>query len=105
MVGIEKRELKIKTGIYTGNGTISHTIVTRLTTIKQLMIWASGEASSVFIKSADDAATETHCTTTGNVSNDWIYAISGGNFAVDDAGADSHPNKNGSTYVWMAIGY
>ena len=36
--------------------------------------------------------------------NDEIISFDADGFSVDDGGADAHPNKNGQTYAYIAIG-
>lgn len=37
-------------------------------------------------------------------NDDWIIAFGADGFTVDDVGSDAHPNKNGETYDYLALG-
>ena len=39
-----------------------------------------------------------------NIRDNGIIAFGSGSFTVDDAGTDSHPNANGETYHYLAMG-
>ena len=103
-------------GTYTGDGSTSLAVTGLGFTPKWVKIWhltASGHqvyatetTASIMATTSDKRSVLTH---SGNVNetslvDNAIIALSSGSFSVDDAGSDSHPNKNGETYHYIAVG-
>ena len=106
----------VAAGTYTGDGATSLAITGLGFTPKWVKVWhltASGHqvyatetTASIMATTSDKRSVLTH---SGNVNetslvDNAIIALGSGSFTVDDAGTDSHPNKNGETYHYLAIG-
>ena len=108
----------IAAGTYTGNGATSNVAVTGMGfTPKWVKIWHldPGESHPVFVMetTASIMATTSDKRTVyysssvvgnPNIRDNGIIAFGSGSFTVDDAGTDSHPNANGETYHYLAMG-
>ena len=108
----------IAAGTYTGNGATSNVAVTGMGfTPKWVKIWHIDASASHRIYETETTASIMATTSdkrsvinTGsvasqpNIVDNAIIALGSGSFTVDDAGSDSHPNKNGETYHYLAIG-
>ena len=112
---------QIATGTYTGNGSTSHAITGIGFAPKYVKIWASIGSSAL---DADNIQTDAIETTDSMVDNNglgmaWqhlsgdnnpvmrvnrIIAIGSDGFTVDDAGDDTHPNKNNQVYEFLCLG-
>jgi len=96
---------------YTGDGATS--LVVSLGDVKWtpvlVVIMIDGTAAAtqpVHIKTSLHGATLCQLITDADVDiiDDAIIALGAGSFTVDDAGTDSHPNKNTVTYIAIAFG-
>ena len=102
---------RIKTGSYTGDGATSQGITGVGFQPKFVMVWehptAAGNSQS-FMKL--DQTWSTFCfmySDTGGsdeIKDDRIISLDADGFTVDDNGSDDHPNANGTTYDYMALG-
>ena len=100
-------------GTYTGNGSTGQAISGVGFTPKYLSISNSptdgsgGTTLTTNTLYVDDAATGLALKLTAAVYEgkaDNIKSIDADGFTVSDAGTDEHPNKNGETYYYLAIG-
>jgi len=97
-------------GSYTGNGATSQVISGLGVTPKSVLITAAdvvGNAAFQFYtttqmlaRDADGLAVKSTPSAQSFVENA-IIALSSGSFTVDDAGADSDPNKNSQAYDYI----
>jgi len=106
---------KNKSGIYTGDGSTGQGITGVGFQPSVVMIWvheAGAAYSPMFIRmdqmtanlcfyapSADMGTDQPH-----GISQDKLISLDADGFTVDDAGADSDPNKNGIVYDYIAFG-
>lgn len=107
---------RIKTGTYTGNGATSQAITGIGFQPKYVRIWLHNTAAGdqVIIEKSDQHATtfadkitvESGADQHDEVKtvDDALISLDSDGFTVDDAGADSHPNKNTQAYCYLAIG-
>jgi len=105
---------QIFTGSYTGDGATSKAITGVGFTVKYLRIWirattaaaqtanAIQETSDVIID--DNAAGLTWSVSDATTIINAIIVLGSDGFTVDDAGIDSHPNKNSQVYNYLALG-
>jgi hypothetical protein len=105
----------IETGSYTGDGTTDKTVTLTDTEldIKFLRIWHSSSDGGTITSNwtSDNFVTvvgtgwDIRETAGAMVTNDdQIISVGTGNFHVDDASGNNHPNADGTTYYYMAIG-
>lgn len=108
---------RIKTGTYTGDGATSQAITGVGFKPKYVRLWERtttdgsgiwfGETTEQIID--DNAAGgsisyEATWSNAGQFRTNEIISLDTDGFTVDDDGADAHPNKNSSTYSYIAIG-
>jgi len=107
----------IAAGTYTGNGATSQVISGLGFTPKYVKVWHIDDSATHRVYAVETTASIMATTsdkrsilTTGsvasspNIVDNAIIALSSGSFTVDDAGTDTHPNKNGATYHYYATG-
>lgn len=107
---------RIATGTYTGDGATSKAITGLGFTPKYVRIWLHNTAAGdqVIIEKTDQHATtfadkitvESGADQHDEITtvDDALISLDSDGFSVDDAGADSHPNKNAQVYDYLAIG-
>ena len=111
---LDSRLDKVKTGTYSGDGTTSQAITGVGFQPIYLKIWDRQTVHGVAIATfettdtiVDDNA-QGGCFAEEGVNHyfltDRIIALGADGFTVDDEGADAHPNKNGITYNYYAVG-
>lgn len=101
-----------KTGTYTGDGTTSQGITGVLFAPKYVRIWnretVDGTAIEAFETSADMvddiAAGAAYDVKNAVIKDNAIISLDADGFTVDDDGLDSHPNKSGQVYNYIAHG-
>ncbi len=106
--------LNLKTGIYTGNDTISQPIIGVGFTPKYLRIWRqetlNGVNAIVFETTTTIIDDNINGMAINNIENkpesvsDAIISLDSDGFTVDDGGTNNHPNASGTIYNYMAIG-
>ena len=102
---------KIATGSYTGDDTASRNITGLGFDPKYVKIWQSGAADgdAMFIFEKTDVMTGTLCIRKSD-SNSFQYkdnrltALITDGFTIGDNSANAHPNENGTTYRYLALG-
>jgi len=106
----------VETGVYTGDGATSQAISLSNTalTAKYILITdrttSGGAGRNPYYTTdtiIDDNAAGMAMKITSNGVDSAINAIiafAAGSFTVDDAGSDSHPNKNGQVYNYYVVG-
>lgn len=100
---------RIKTGQYTGDGTISQAITG--VGFQPKWVWISKDVTAqgtdtnepTFFKS-DQMSGEMAWSSVTAFYDNRLISLDADGFTVDDDGADEHPNKNGQGYVYMALG-
>lgn len=102
---------KIAYGTYSGNGAVSQAITG--IGFQPRVVWimedvpAESVADNVFFKmegqDADLAFAHTS-TPTHSILDNRLISLDADGFTVGDDGGDSHPNKNGVDYIYLAIG-
>lgn len=100
---------RIKLGTYTGDGATSLAITGVGFAPKYVRIWVgdtAGAGKSVLEKMTGLGATLAFLDLDGDtdIVDNAIIALGTDGFTVDDAGADSHPNKNTQAYIYMCLG-
>jgi len=101
----------IVTGTYTGDGSTDQAIDTGIVgQVKLVRIWKdrSGDHNDNSVYERTDSMqaniSQEHLSTTWYAEQNQINATDAdGEFHVDDAGADAHPNKNSTAYVYVAF--
>ena len=107
----------IATGTYTGDGATTKNITGLGFTPKWVKVWhidASAThriyevetTASIMATTSDKRTVYYSSSVVGNpnIRDNGIIAFGSGSFTVDDAGTDSHPNANGETYHYLAMG-
>ena len=103
----------VATGTYTGDGAESLAITGVGFTPKYVRIWEdnAGAAGNVEVFEKTDEHNTTYSVRyqSGAASqirqvDNAIISLDSDGFTVDDAAGDSHPNKNGQDYLYLAIG-
>jgi len=104
----------IKTGNYTGDGTISQAITG--VGFKPIFLWiferaADTGAVNVFYTSDNYITTDAdgiavRLISTGNLTgqDNSIISLDADGFTVDDNASNNHPNQNGTVYEYLAFG-
>lgn len=113
-IGGKAAAIRIHTGTYAGDGTVSHSITGIGFRPRYVKIWRGFDAASNYgeiYERADVFASNLSY----NHSSDWptqrhpvfsdkIISLDADGFTVDDGGADLHPNKLGTIYWFLALG-
>jgi len=113
-----KHSAYIRTGTYTGDGTISQAITGVGFQPKYVKIWERQTVSGTDIRTYETTAEIMDDNANGGASvgystvtnfaaafySDRIISLDADGFTVDDVGADDHPNKNGQVYNYLALG-
>jgi len=103
----------VKTGTYTGDGTIGQSITGIGFEPKYVRIWnhPAAEANMEIHEKLDQTWGDyagMHRSWDGNTQHYFndsrINSLDSDGFTVDDDGADAHPNKDGQAYDYLAIG-
>ena len=107
----------IAAGTYTGDGATTKNITGLGFTPKWVKVWhidasathkvyAVEATASIMATTSDKRSILTYSGNSEETSivDNAIIAFASDQFTVDDAGTDSHPNKNGETYHYLAIG-
>jgi len=102
---------KIKTGTYTGDGTLSQAItgigfLPKVLIIEEYSATDGGNINGMSIKTTDNPATfmNWHGNSGDKAYDDSIISLDADGFTVDDQNTDRHPNKNAATYMYTALG-
>ena len=115
MSDLQTNKLVIETGSYTGDGTTDQTVSLTNTSlaVKYLIIHVvGGDGGNVASWWTHESIVDLlvggyslyQIGGTFQGKNNQIIALGTGEFHVDDAGTDSHPNTNSTTYYYIAIG-
>ena len=100
--------VNIKTGTYTGDGSLSQGITGigfQPTYVHVFDSEAHGVATQLFFCHENIGAGLTTMAYSGtvNTANDRIISLDLDGFTVDDQGANGHPNKNAQVYLYLAV--
>jgi hypothetical protein len=100
------KHLVIKFGTYTGDGGVSQGITgIGFQPVDVLIMYdITGSGREVFNRFSGPTNTLHHDVASHNYDADQIISLDADGFTVDDDGADAHPNQNGITYYYRAIG-
>lgn len=106
----EVQASRITTGTYVGDGTTSKSITGLGFQPKFVQIWgdfnadASGKEIQMKMTEMDTQFSwHLHQDVIG-VRDNRVISLDADGFTVDDDGADAEPNKNGMTFLYLAIG-
>jgi len=100
-------------GNYTGDGSTSLVVSlgANITWTPKLVIimvdGTAGVGNPIFFKTSLHAATlaQNSVDSDTDIVDNAVIALAAGSFTVDDAGTDSHPNKNTIVYQYIAFGW
>lgn len=95
---------RVATGTYTGDGATSQMITGVGFQPKYVKIWAHLTNVSSHEKLDQTWGTNAFVPDTPAFADNQIISLDSDGFTVDDAGADAHPNKNGTVYDYLALG-
>ena len=117
---LDGRIFEMETGSYTGDGTLSKVVsLSASFTVTYVKIWPqeTADAQTDHIFETTDAiiddnvngmAWKHNSVTGGGIGHvsvtHAIIALGAGSFTVDDAGGNLHPNNDGHTYNYVAMG-
>ena len=98
-------QTKVATGTYDGDGTISNEITGVGFAPKAIWIISSGTDELFFTTDTFvDNDPSGYCIKNGSVrTQNAIISLDDGGFTVDDAGTDSSPNIDGTSYDYLCI--
>lgn len=108
--------VRIATGTYTGDGTVSHAITGLGFRPKYVRIWrhnaeAAGTWNYIFERTDTYAGDLCHRISTAGtnaalmeVVGDCLISLDADGFTVDDGGIDDQPNTDGQLYDYLALG-
>lgn len=106
---------RIKTGSYTGDGATSFAITGVGFKPRYVQVWtritADGATTGLSWETTTEIIDDNASGMAFEVANgsfisraNAIISLDADGFTVDDAGADSHPNRNGTVYNYLALG-
>ena len=106
----KRRFCRITTGSYTGDGSTDLYVTGINFRPKIVMLWIYSEvplttgAGKVIYMKTDTMFGDLCISVTYGISSNKLIALDADGFHVDDNGADSHPNKTGQVYNYIAFG-